>query len=270
MASELGNVVKAQRFNELKQKVREECKRRKYVGSVEQYGGTNWDFSNVPATDKEITQEHYEKISIPMRKINWQVTPNGPFNRIIKDEDLVSFETNYVAFRGRDIVDESPTDCSSSCTGTCTTSCTTGCGGSCDNTCTGCSGSCRGGCSNTCLNGCSGCGDECSSGCLGVCGTGCEGHCTTSCYEDGATCKNCQTSCSGGSSATETCNKDGCVAACQMSCGTKCGSGGNTSGSSCGGNNSSDSSGTSDCISTCSNSCHTSGNCQNACYGSSK
>lgn len=234
MASELGNIVKAQRFNELKQKVKEECKRRKYVGSVEQYGGTNWDFSNVPATDKEITQEHYEKISIPMRKINWQVTPNGPFNRIIKDEDLVSFETNYVAFRGRDIKEMTPieqSDCSSLCTGTCTNTCTGGCGDSCTGKCKdSCSGGCSGGCSNTCSGGCTSCTSECADACLGVCGNGCKGQCTQSCYQDGAVCSNCKDSCSGGSSGSGACT-DNCVSSCGKNCGDSC----SKSGGSCGG-----------------------------------
>lgn len=234
MASQLGNIVKAQRFNELKQKVKQECKRRKYVGSVEQYGDTNWDFSNVPVIDKEITKEHYEKISIPMRKINWQVTPNGPFDRIIKDEDILSFETNVIAFSGRAIDNYwDETDCSLSCTGTCTTDCTTGCGGDCKNGCRGCGGacssSCSGGCEGSCGTDCTGvCSDTCETGC----GKGCEGECTKSCFQSGQTC---QWDCTGGcnnTSVNSTCS-DACVGNCRMNCQTQCSSDSGACGGDC-------------------------------------
>ena len=215
MASELDNIIKAQRFNELKTKVKNECLRRKYVGSVEEYGGSSWNFSNTPNTDREIEEDHYRKLSIPVRKINWKVTPNGPFDRIINDDDLLSFETNITAFEGREIDDyTTPTDCSSSCTGTCTTSCTTGCGSSCTGTCTGgCSGSCKSGCSGGCKSGCTSCTGGCSNTCETGCGSGCIGECFSSCYN--AACSN------------------DCTTVCGKDCGTDCSSGGGACGNEC-------------------------------------
>lgn len=223
MASELDSIIKAQRFNELKTKVKNECLRRKYVGSVEEYGGSSWNFSNTPNTDREIEEDHYRKLSIPVRKINWQVTPNGPFDRIINDADLLSFETNITAFEGREIDDNiNPTDCSSSCTGTCTTSCTTGCGSSCSGTCTGgCSGSCSGGCKGGCKGSCgSDCSAVCQSECKGTCGNGCQGECTISCYQSG---QQADGSCS---------DSANCVSSCAYKCGQEC----SDAGGSCGGN----------------------------------
>ena len=171
MASELDNVIKVERFIELKTKVKNECLRRKYVGPVDEYGGSDWDFSPTPEADNIIDEDYYRKISIPLRKINWQNAPNGPFEREINDADLLTFEANVTAFMGREITDNvTPTDCSYSCTGTCTTSCTGGCGNGCTGQCTsscweeGAACSSCSGCSNECVGDCSkGCGYECSS-----------------------------------------------------------------------------------------------------------
>ena len=224
MASELDNVIKVERFIELKTKVKNECLRRKYVGPVDEYGGSDWDFSPTPEADNIIDEDYYRKISIPLRKINWQNAPNGPFEREINDADLLTFEANVTAFMGREITDNvTPTDCSYSCTGTCTTSCTGGCGNGCTGTCTGCSGSCTGGCKGTCKQYC---GDSCAGGycrlnCESGCGNGCAGQCTSSCWEEGAACS----SCSG-------CSNE-CVGDCSKGCGYECSSNGAACGNEC-------------------------------------
>lgn len=213
MASQLDNIIKAQRFNTLKAQVKAECLRRKYVGSVEEFGGSSWDFDHIPFANTEIEAEQYRKISIPMRKINWKVLPNGPFERVVNDADLLTFETKVVAFKGRSITDQSATDCAASCTGTCTTSCTGSCGGSCSGTCSGsCKGNCTGSCSGSCVGGCTSCSDqtckaECSAGC---CGSGCQGTCNHSC---------------GGSSKCKDGVECGCSETCSAACRDRCAGG---------------------------------------------
>lgn len=233
MASQLDNIIKAQRFNDLKAKVKAECLRRSYVGSVANYGSSEWDFSIPASADRIIDEDKYKKISIPTRKINWEVTPNGPSDRIINDADLLSFETNITAFKGRAIDNYwDPTDCSLSCTGTCTTSCTTGCGGGCDGGCRGCGGACSSSCSGGCEGGCTSCTGECSGSCSDGCGNGCDGQCTTSCYQDGQTCKwDCTGDCNN-SAKGSTCT-DGCVGNCKMNCWTQCSSDSGACGGDC-------------------------------------
>ena len=239
MASELDNIIKAQRFNDLKAKVKEECLRRSHVGSVAAYGGSDWDFSTPASADRVIDEDKYRKISIPMRKINWQITPNGPVDRIINDADLLSFETNVAAFKTRKVADRTGTDCvGSSCTGLCYNSCETSCSSDCTGDCDSCTGSCEGSCKSGCKGGCTSCSGscgsdctaECSSACHGKCGNGCEGSCTVQC----ATTSDSSGGCSSGSdpsgctssNCTGTCSghcTTGCSSNCEGGCWTKCG-----------------------------------------------
>ena len=57
--------VSADRFNELKARVKAECQRRAYSGSVSSYGGTAYDYSVVPAAGVIVKEEHREKNSNP-------------------------------------------------------------------------------------------------------------------------------------------------------------------------------------------------------------
>lgn len=220
MASQLDQIIKADRFITLKNQVKEECKRRKYIGSVAAYGSSEWDYSDtatttIPAKDKEIQKDHYNKISIPLKKINWMKMPNGPLNREINDKDLVTLETMYAAFHNRSITSRTTTDCAASCTGTCTTYCDTTCYGGCDGACgSGCTGkcedTCKGGCIGWCSARCSGmtCQNVCS---VCTCGDGCEGHCVISCAGVETCAQTCASACKGG-----------CAAECATGCGKSC------------------------------------------------
>lgn len=220
MASQLDKIVQIKRFTDLKANVKAECQKRKYIGSVEAYGSSEWDYSNtssttVPTKNKDIQKDHYNKISIPLRKINWTRVPNGPLNREINDYDLLNFETTWAAFNSRTITDRSATDCSESCTGTCTTNCDTTCYGGCEG---GCGSNCTGGCDNTCKRTCSGVctvvcvGYTCQAACSGcTCGDGCEHSCTISCATAETCAETCSTDCYGG-----------CADTCATGCGQSC------------------------------------------------
>jgi hypothetical protein len=41
--------ITASRLIDLKARIKAECQRRKYNGSVESYGGSNYDYSTIPA-----------------------------------------------------------------------------------------------------------------------------------------------------------------------------------------------------------------------------
>lgn len=182
--------VKADRFAALKAKVKAECLRRSYEGSVASYGGASYDYSEAPAAGRVIRQEHRDKLIGPMRAVNSDVIPAG--QGVVSEEELKNLETRATVWAARSIADQSGSDCKTGCTGTCYTGCTTGC--------SGCSGGCSGGC-----KGCSGCGSGCAGGCTGECTTGCSGcgnACSTNC--DGCT---------------------GCGSDCQTGCGQGCGSG---------------------------------------------
>lgn len=194
MSEMIGDKIDPSRLNELKERVKAECARRKYTGSVESYSGTNYDFTNVPKTETDILKEHYDKITDPMNAINQNNTPDNSentFNELVLEDKLTAMEVYLTAYETRDVVDKSPTDCAASCTGTCTLDCT----GTCTSDCSGgCRGGCRGcgGCSSTCRGDCKGsCRDGCSGGCSSYdCGKGCKGDCYTSCS------KKCDTGCS--------------------------------------------------------------------------
>lgn len=68
----VGDRIKADRINQLKADVKAECLRRAYVSttsgstSVESYGGTDYDFTIVPAEGTIVKQEHREKNIEPL------------------------------------------------------------------------------------------------------------------------------------------------------------------------------------------------------------
>lgn len=54
----------------IKARVKAECQRRQYNGSVSSYAGTAYDFTTVPTKNEKILADHYDKISIPLNAIN--------------------------------------------------------------------------------------------------------------------------------------------------------------------------------------------------------
>lgn len=231
------SMISADRLNTLKAKVKAECLRRQYTGSVAAYGGAAYDYTVAPATGGVARKEHYEKLAVPMNAINATDTPATDGARIISESEIAAMETKVAAYALRSIYDTSGTDCSASCTGMCysCTSCTScsGCSG-CGDACTGCTG-CGGGCAGGCTS-CSSCTGSCSDVCTGCsgCGSGCANQCTTGCNATclgcsscSGTCFGCSNTCTGGckSGCSGTCTS--CSGGCGASCTGTC-SGGNT------------------------------------------
>ena len=186
MALSEGNVILATDFIAIKARVKAECARRKYNGSVESYAGSSYDYTVTPTEGDVPLPEHFNKIIVPMNaivNIGRTQTQNGYLVRAMSDIDaaLTTLEgISETASNG---------GCKASCTGLCQGTCTTGCTG-CSNTCKdGCKGSCVGGCGYECSNDCT---DECASECRSECGGGCGGGCTDSCTSS------CIGTCSGG------------------------------------------------------------------------
>lgn len=184
--------IQADRFAALKAKVKAECLRRCYSGSVAGYGGADYDYTAAPASGRVIRQEHRDKLIAPLRAIN----PDGIAQRTgpgaVSEAELANMEAKVTAWSARDLADTSGSDCKSGCTGACYGGCATGC--------SGCSGGCSG-CGSGCSGGCSGCGSGCPnscSGCTGACGGACSADCTGECK--GTCTGGCQNSCTGGCS----------------------------------------------------------------------
>ena len=213
----MATLITPKRINDLKARVKAECARRAYSGSVTSYSGTSYDYTNTPATDKSIDQEHRTKIATPLNAINSSViTQANSGQSVISDADITAMEAFTTVLEKRAITDHAGSDCKSGCTGMCY-----GCQGTCYNACTGCtgcSGTCSGGC--TSCSGCSGCGDACSSGCGTACGKGCAATCNNSCSGG------CSGGCSGSCKGCSGCS--GCGSACSNDCVQSC-KGGNYS-----------------------------------------
>ena len=180
-------VISAERFTALKAKVKAEMLRRNQSGSVAEYGGAAYDYTNAPAAGRVIQKEHIEKLTGPMRAVNPDLVP-APGN-VVTEAELANLETRITAWAQRAIVDKTATDCKSGCTGTCYTGCATGCSTTCSGTCSGsCGDSCSYNCTNTCKDFCGS--NVCETSCTTACVDTCQGTCKQTC---GDWCKdNCQ------------------------------------------------------------------------------
>lgn len=187
MGLKAGDLILAADFVAIKARVKAECARRKYNGSVASYAGSSYDYTVVPQEGSVFLPEHFNKIIVPLNAIvdtGRTKIYNGYMVRAIDDVNAMLTELEAISETA------TSSGCKSSCTGLCQGTCTTGCTG-----CTGgCSGSCVSGCSygcsgvcgsqcvyscyDTCEDTCTGhCGSGCASGCLGGCKTGCKGTC---------------------------------------------------------------------------------------------
>lgn len=159
MALSEGNVILASDFIAIKARVKAECARRKYNGSVESYAGSSYDYTVTPQDGNVPLPEHFNKIIVPMNAIvdtGRQQTQNGYLVR--------SMSVINSALTALESIEETAASsgCSASCTGLCQGTCTTGC--------TGCTSACRTSCSGSCGTSCSkGCSTNCSAICKGTC-----------------------------------------------------------------------------------------------------
>ena len=167
-------MITASEFNALKARIKAECERRKYTGSVASYAGTSYDYTNAAAANKIIRLEHYTKIATPMTAIDGVSRPNPS---VIKESDLTALDTKLTTLEGcsKTATSLAKTGCAASCTGLCYS----GCSGSCRG---GCSGDCEGGCDDTCTSSCAqACAVSCTQGCGDGCLLTCDYMCLTTC-----------------------------------------------------------------------------------------
>ena len=186
MALSEGNVILASDFIAIKARVKAECARRKYNGSVEAYAGSSYDYTIIPQDGKVPLPEHFNKIIVPMNAMvntGRSKTQNGYVVRAMNDIDTALTKLEGIAETAKN------GGCKSSCTGLCQGTCASGCTsctGSCTNACTSCTGgctSCSGNCSTSCaFDGCSnGCDDSCAFNCSETCANNCKGTCKGGC-----------------------------------------------------------------------------------------
>ena len=176
MGLSVGNVILASDFNLIKARVKAECARRKYVGSIASYASEEYDYTITPIPGENVLPEHWNKIVIPMNQISdtgFTVKESGDVvpSLLALSNLLGQFESERT--------DGTVSSCRSTCTGLCVGACSSGCMGctggcasTCAQSCTGgcssctsCSGSCQSGCSGTCRGGCSTCAHACASAC---------------------------------------------------------------------------------------------------------
>ena len=205
-----GSIVDIDRLTKLKAKVKAECLRRKYTGSVENYGSSTYDFSNNPTVGGVIRKEYYDKNATPLNAINNTLVPKANITNtenVALNDEIYNMDYQVSAWMTTDKTNKDHSDCANSCTGLCL-SCTGSCTSGCSNTCrANCANDCTGVCGDGCTNSCRGCGSGCSGSCYGDCDGGCKGTCTVTCGYEG---------CSG------VC-QEGCKSNCSGTCTTRCG-----------------------------------------------
>lgn len=183
-----GEQYSAEDFIALKNKVKAEMLRRCHTGSLEAYGGEEYDFSTIPEKGLQILAEQANKIIEPINAID-----NSGFTvRNIGDPAMAmnGLDAKITAYS---VIPEDSAEpgCKESCSGLCYTVCSsecTGecageCGETCTTSCTGkCTGSCTGTCSTSCFGGCiSGCSWDCTNGCGNSCTSLCADNCVSDC-----------------------------------------------------------------------------------------
>lgn len=187
--------ISALDFVLLKERVKGECSRRKYNGSVASYASSSYDYTVTPTTGKVPLPEHFNKIIVPMNAIintGRTQTKSGFLVRQIYELGEAMTTLESIEFTA------ASSGCKASCTGLCQGTCTTGC--------TGCSSTCSGSCSTGCGQGCGG---NCSGSCYQVCFTNCDTYCTDACT---VVCQfSCEADCEGSC-------KGGCKTLCKGTC----------------------------------------------------
>lgn len=141
----------------LKTRIKNEVLRRKYNGTVASYGGTSYDYIDIPNINKLLIIEYFNKLNDPLKAINLNdFGASALTGDLLRDISILDAKTTILETKPMVGAD---TGCSSSCTGLCANACTS---------CTSCSG-----CTNKCTGcyGCSSCTSSCGSGCAGSCGS---------------------------------------------------------------------------------------------------
>ena len=149
--------VIAQEFVNLKNRVRNEMRRRNGYGSMVSYADAKYDFKNSALPNTLLRLEYMTQNHIPLRAVSTSQLPEN-IKLVITESDMAAMEAKITAYESQPREARTHNDCDALCSGMCVTQCTTTCSGSCTGTCSGsCSGSCSGGCSGGCYGGCGGC-----------------------------------------------------------------------------------------------------------------
>lgn len=194
MAFAVNNPILASDFISLKQRVKAECQRRKYNGSVASYASSAYDYSVQPSEDNPPTPEHFNKIIEPLNAIstNYTQTRTGYIVRSLQAAGQLLTNLESIP------LDAESSGCKASCTGLCQGTCTGSCKSGCTGSCTGgCGSACGGVCSNSCFSNCDNyctntcdevcafsCSADCEGACEGTCSGGCIGFCKGTCKGD--------------------------------------------------------------------------------------
>ena len=188
-------------FVDLKNRIKNEVKRRVHYGNISHLGGSEYDFKTTPKEGTVLEADHYNKIADVARAID-STNIEGAKSHGDTLKEMVILDTEITRFESQTVTSSS-NDCNSNCTGMCVSQCSSTCTG-------GCTGSCRGSCKGSCsgCSGCSGCGVTCSYNCSGGCMTDCTLGCDSYCAGCGS---HCALSCGG--SCSTTCS-DGCTNSC--------------------------------------------------------
>ena len=195
MGLNAGDVISASAFTELKARIKAECARRKYNGSVASYAGASYDYTVTPTTGDVPLPEHFNKIIVPLNAIiNTEMSQEASGDVVYQMSAISAYLTTLENIGAT----AASSGCKASCTGLCQGTCATGCTGC----TTSCAKSCGSGCQVSCSVGCWNiCWEDCATGCYSSCDRTCSPSCSNNCY----------TSCSG------TC-EGGCSSGCKGSC----------------------------------------------------
>lgn len=162
--------VSAARFNNLKARLKEVLKNRKYYGDVSNLGSNTYDFTISPATGDIILSDQGAKVINLILSVN-----NVNSLKKIENDNYILRDITAIETFVTKLESQTPTTatnlCRGGCTGICISHCSTGCSGSC---LTGCTGGCATTCSGTCIKSCSSCSGTCT-------GSGCRSDCASDC-----------------------------------------------------------------------------------------
>lgn len=180
MAFTVGNPILASELIAIKARVKAEMLRRNQVGSLVEYGGSDYDYTVTPAAGNPVLPEHFNKLIIPMNAmVDTGLTTVSSGEPIPALDGLVTKLTEAEEYT----ISGNSTNCKASCSGLCVGTCKTACGSACSGSCSGsCTDSCTGGCENGCTGNCKGgCSKTCKTDCAVQCGNSCKDSCTVGC-----------------------------------------------------------------------------------------
>ena len=165
--------VSASRFLNIKSRLKEVFKKRKYYGDLSIFTTDDFDFIIEPKSGDIILSDHGAKVINLILSVN---DING-LKKIENDNyilrDITAVENMLTRLESQN-PKSSANICRGGCMGICVAHCSTGCVGSCNDTCS--SSLCSINCTGVCVQACSGCSGTCSgSGCRSDCKDDCKG-----------------------------------------------------------------------------------------------